>query len=158
MNATLPSTGAPTAPHRLSTLDRFLPLWIGAAMVLGIALGKLFPGLDDALDNVKIDTAVDGEAAMSAIRLREPDLLLLDLHMPKLNGIEVCMALRGERLAERTTIISVSAGAQDDNKQLLYQLGIHHFVEKGTQLKERLSAAIYDAMGIDKRTERPTQF
>lgn len=109
-------------------------------------------------DNVKIDTAVDGEAAMSAIRLREPDLLLLDLHMPKLNGIEVCMALRGERLAERTTIISVSVGAQDDDKQLLYQLGIHHFVEKGTQLKERLSAAIYDAMGIDKRTERPTQF
>ncbi|MCC6435624.1 MAG: arsenical-resistance protein, partial [Acidimicrobiales bacterium] len=41
---------------QLSTLDRFLPVWIGAAMVLGIALGKLFPGLDDALDNVKIDT------------------------------------------------------------------------------------------------------
>ena len=58
----------------------------------------------------------------------------------------------------RAPIISVSAGAQDDDKQLLYQLGIHHFVEKGTQLKERLSAAIYDAMGIDKRTERPTQF
>lgn len=107
---------------------------------------------------VKIETAVDGEAAMVAIRRREPDLLLLDLHMPKMNGIEVCMALRGERLAERTTIISVSAGAQDDDKQLLYQLGIHHFVEKGTQLKDRLSAAIYDAMGIDKRRELITQY
>lgn len=107
---------------------------------------------------VKIETAVDGEAAMAAIRRREPDLLLLDLHMPKMNGIEVCMALRGERLAERTTIISVSAGAQDDDKQLLYQLGIHHFVEKGTQLKDRLSAAIYDAMGIDKRRELITQY
>ena len=109
-------------------------------------------------DAVKIETAVDGEAAMAAIRRREPDLLLLDLHMPKMNGIEVCMALRGERLAERTTIISVSAGAQDDDKQLLYQLGIHHFVEKGTQLKDRLSAAIYDAMGIDKRSELITQY
>ena len=56
MNATLPSTGAPTAPHRLSTLDRFLPLWIGAAMAVGIVLGKVFTGLDDTLDRVKIDT------------------------------------------------------------------------------------------------------
>lgn len=42
--------------EKLSTLDRFLPLWIGAAMALGIGLGRLFPGLDDTLDRVKIDT------------------------------------------------------------------------------------------------------
>jgi ACR3 family arsenite transporter len=41
---------------KLSTLDRFLPVWIGVAMVVGIALGKLFPGLDDTLDRIKIDT------------------------------------------------------------------------------------------------------
>jgi ACR3 family arsenite transporter len=43
-------------PGRLSTLDRLLPLWIGLAMVVGLALGRLFPGLDDTLDRVKIDT------------------------------------------------------------------------------------------------------
>jgi ACR3 family arsenite transporter len=37
-------------------LDRFLPLWIGAAMVLGVVLGRVFTGLDDTLDKVKIDT------------------------------------------------------------------------------------------------------
>jgi protein-tyrosine-phosphatase len=47
---------AAAAPHRLSTLDRFLPVWIGAAMALGIVLGKVFTGLDDTLDRVKIDT------------------------------------------------------------------------------------------------------
>ena len=41
---------------RLSTLDRFLPVWIGVAMALGIVLGKVFTGLDDTLDRVKIDT------------------------------------------------------------------------------------------------------
>lgn len=41
---------------RLSVLDRFLPVWIGLAMVAGIALGKVFTGLDDTLDSVKIDT------------------------------------------------------------------------------------------------------
>jgi ACR3 family arsenite transporter len=39
---------------RLSTLDRFLPAWIIAAMAAGLLLGRLIPGLDDALDAVKI--------------------------------------------------------------------------------------------------------
>ncbi|WP_299957709.1 ACR3 family arsenite efflux transporter [uncultured Modestobacter sp.] len=39
---------------RLSTLDRFLPVWIVAAMVLGLLLGRGIPGLDDALDAVRI--------------------------------------------------------------------------------------------------------
>ncbi|MBF4161041.1 ACR3 family arsenite efflux transporter [Nocardioides sp. CBS4Y-1] len=40
--------------QRLSTLDRFLPVWIIAAMVIGLALGRLVPGLDDALSAVEI--------------------------------------------------------------------------------------------------------
>jgi len=42
--------------ERLSVLDRFLPVWIGAAMLVGLALGRLFGGLDEALDRVKVDT------------------------------------------------------------------------------------------------------
>jgi len=42
--------------EKLSTLDRFLPIWIGAAMVLGITLGRVFPKLNDTLDRIKIDT------------------------------------------------------------------------------------------------------
>lgn len=41
---------------RLSTLDRFLPIWIFAAMALGIGLGNAFPGLPPALDSIKLDT------------------------------------------------------------------------------------------------------
>jgi ACR3 family arsenite transporter len=40
--------------QRLSTLDRFLPVWIIAAMVLGLALGRAVPGLDDALAAVEV--------------------------------------------------------------------------------------------------------
>ena len=42
--------------RQLSTLDRFLPAWIGLAMATGLALGRLLPGLNDALDGIKIDT------------------------------------------------------------------------------------------------------
>ncbi len=46
-------TGAPVLA-RLSTLDLFLPVWIVAAMAVGIALGRALPGLDDALDAVQV--------------------------------------------------------------------------------------------------------
>jgi len=42
--------------EKLPPLDRFLPVWIGVAMAVGIGLGRLFPGLDDTLDRVKVDT------------------------------------------------------------------------------------------------------
>ncbi len=41
---------------RLSVLDRFLPVWIGVAMALGIALGRVFPDLNDTLERVKVGT------------------------------------------------------------------------------------------------------
>lgn len=46
----------PTGPvaARLSTLDRFLPVWIIAAMLGGLVLGKVVPGLDDALSTVEV--------------------------------------------------------------------------------------------------------
>ena len=54
-----PSAGPPSAVpasvvRRLSTLDRFLPLWIFAAMALGLLLGRMFPGLGPLLDRVKV--------------------------------------------------------------------------------------------------------
>lgn len=45
-------TGQVTA--RLSTLDRFLPLWIIAAMAAGLLLGRLVPGIGPALDSIKV--------------------------------------------------------------------------------------------------------
>jgi ACR3 family arsenite transporter len=41
--------------QQLSTLDRFLPVWIGLAMAIGIGLGRLIPDLNDTLDEIKID-------------------------------------------------------------------------------------------------------
>ncbi len=49
-------TDANTAPGvRLSTLDRFLPVWIAVAMVVGLVLGRLVPGLGSGLGAVEVD-------------------------------------------------------------------------------------------------------
>lgn len=51
------TVNAETAPAaKLSTLDRLLPVWIGAAMLLGLALGRIFDDLDEQLERVKLDS------------------------------------------------------------------------------------------------------
>jgi len=94
-----------------------------------------------------IRVAHDGEEAVRAVMKEEPDVMLLDLHMPRMNGVEVCMQLKGEGLAQSCSIISVSAGAQEHDVQLLHQLGIHHFLEKGSNLRERLATLFAEVCG-----------
>jgi ACR3 family arsenite transporter len=53
---TAPAPDEAPVLERLSTLDRYLPAWIGVAMVVGLGLGQVFPGLDDSLDRIKLDT------------------------------------------------------------------------------------------------------
>lgn len=95
----------------------------------------------------EVRVAHDGEEAFERVQEKEPDVMLLDLHMPRMNGVELCMQLKGEGLAQRCAIISVSAGAHEHDIQLLHQLGIHHFVEKGSNLRERLRTVFVEACG-----------
>jgi ACR3 family arsenite transporter len=54
VSASSSTTDAAPVLEKLSTLDRFLPVWIGAAMAVGLLLGRLIPDLNDWLDGVKI--------------------------------------------------------------------------------------------------------
>jgi serine/threonine protein kinase len=99
------------------------------------------------LGKVDVRVAHDGEHAIAEVKRDEPDVMLLDLHMPRMNGVEVCMQMKGEGLGESCSIISVSAGAQETDVQLLHQLGIHHFLEKGSSLRERLRTVFSEVCG-----------
>jgi len=53
---TVSRMGSPSVVARLSTLDRFLPLWIFLAMAFGLGLGYVYPGVATVLDSARIDT------------------------------------------------------------------------------------------------------
>jgi serine/threonine-protein kinase len=91
---------------------------------------------------VEIALATDGEQAIAALHANAPDVMLLDLQMPRLNGIEVCMYMRGAHVAPNCEVVLVSAGAQDHDRQLLHQLGIKRFILKGSDLGGRIAEAL----------------
>ena len=55
MSKTVTTAEHPAVVGKLSTLDRYLPVWIGAAMVAGLLLGRWIPGLNTAIEKVQID-------------------------------------------------------------------------------------------------------
>ena len=54
-NTALPDTATSSVTGKLSTLDRFLPVWIGVAMAAGMILGRLIPGLNTTISAVTVD-------------------------------------------------------------------------------------------------------
>jgi serine/threonine protein kinase len=90
-----------------------------------------------AVPDADIETTGDGRQAVKSVRRRVPDLLLLDLDLPDINGIEVCMLLRGMQLGDGCMIVSISARATRADVELLQQLGVRS-LEKGPALMTEL--------------------
>lgn len=76
-----------------------------------------------------IACTTSGDETLSAVRRHRPDLLLLDLHMPRKNGLEVLRRLRQDRLA--TKVVLMAARLEDDEVLEAYRLGV-----RGMLLKE----------------------
>ena len=61
-----------------------------------------------------VSTADDGEKAIARALSETPDIILLDVKLPKLDGIEVCKRLKANDMTKRIPIIILSAKAQSD--------------------------------------------
>jgi serine/threonine-protein kinase len=90
-----------------------------------------------AAPGAQIESLAEGRQAVRSVRRRVPDLLLLDLDLPDINGIEVCMLLRGMQLGDACNIVSVSGRATRADVELLQQLGVRS-LEKGPGLMAEL--------------------
>jgi serine phosphatase RsbU (regulator of sigma subunit) len=68
-------------------------------------------------NNYEVITAADGEAGLAMAREKQPDLMLLDIMMPKMDGIEVCRRIKGDPSLPFLPIIMVTAKA--DSKDVV---------------------------------------
>ena len=60
-------------------------------------------------EGVELQTASDGEMALDVVRNQRPGLVFLDVMMPKLNGFEVCRAIKGDPSLAGTTVVLLTA-------------------------------------------------
>jgi DNA-binding response OmpR family regulator len=93
-------------------------------------------------DNLKFEshevlTAVDGEAGYQLIREQKPDLIILDLMLPRLSGYEVCRKVRDEGIT--TPIMMLTARGEEGDRVLGLDLGADDYVTKPFSVRELLA-------------------
>jgi DNA-binding response OmpR family regulator len=98
-------------------------------------------GLKDNFEfkGYRVLTAADGEDGLNAALNHKPDLIILDIMLPKINGYEICRLLRGENLD--MPIIMLTAKGEESDIVLGLNLGADDYVTKPFSVKELLARA-----------------
>ena len=88
-----------------------------------------------------VHTASDGEAGVRAARETLPDLVVLDLNLPKISGLDVLRALKQDAITKGIPVV-VLAALSKQNKEELLDEGAAACVDKSDKLFEKDSAAL----------------
>ncbi|MFC4321054.1 response regulator transcription factor [Litchfieldia salsa] len=102
----------------------------------------------------EVITAMDGEAGLNAAIHEQPDLIILDLMLPKMDGIEVCKELRQKRIA--TPIFMLTAKDDEFDKVLGLELGADDYLTKPFSPREvvaRVKAILRRITQVEVQTE-----
>ncbi len=94
-----------------------------------------------------------GDAALKAVAAQRPDLVILDLSLPVVDGLDVCRSLRAQPEVEPVPIIVVSARTGEDNRILGLETGADDYVTKPFSLRE-LTARV---RAVLRRSAHPRQ-
>lgn len=107
--------------------------------------------VDDTLDNLRllsamlskqgyrVRKAINGKIALNTIQQMPPDLVLLDINMPGLNGYEVCQILKTDPYTQEIPIIFISALDDVIDKVKAFQVGGSDYITKPFQSEELLA-------------------
>ncbi len=86
--------------------------------------------------NYTLLKAFDGEEGLEVATRECPDLIIMDIQLPKMNGLEVTMKLRGNPAFRRTPIVGVTAYAMKGDEEKIIEAGCDIYVSKPIDTRE----------------------
>jgi DNA-binding response OmpR family regulator len=87
-------------------------------------------------EGYEVATAGDGELALRALAERVPDLVILDVMLPKLNGFEVCQRIRAEPAWRGVRVLMLTAKGRETEMKRGLELGADAYVTKPFSTRE----------------------
>ena len=87
-------------------------------------------------EGFRVRFATTGEDALNLILDRPPNLILLDLNLPHMNGFELCRRLRAESTTTRVPILMLTARADEADKVLGLNMGADDYITKPFSMRE----------------------
>ena len=97
-------------------------------------------------EGYSVTVARDGDEALAAITRERPDLVLLDVMMPKKNGFEVCQAVRANEELRATKILMLTAKGRDTDLAKGLALGADAYMTKPFSTRE-LALKVAEMLG-----------
>jgi len=94
--------------------------------------------------------AVTGEDGVALAQQRKPDLILMDIQLPGINGIEALRILRADAATASIPIIAVTASVMQQDRTMITEAGFDAYVGKPLNLKEFRQAVRYAIEGSKK--------
>ncbi len=112
-------------------------------------------------EHYEVVTAFDGESALKAAKEKVPDLVILDLMLPGMDGLEVCRRLKSDPRTAQVPIIMATAKAEEADAVIGLAQGADDYIRKPLQLRElvarvgvRLRAAEERATSDERKVVR----
>jgi DNA-binding response OmpR family regulator len=111
-------------------------------------------------EGYQVITAADGGSALEAARSERPDLIILDVMLPEMDGLEVCRQLRREKSSATIPILMLTARGEEIDKVIGLEVGADDYVTKPfgrRELLSRVRALLRRADYPSTREERPVE-
>jgi len=105
------------------------------------------------MEGYEVVTALDGEQALEKVKTEKPDLIVLDIMMPKLDGYEVCKNIKSSASTQHIPVILLSAKGRNVDQKLGFDVGADDYITKPfspRKLVERINQLLGQTI-----TERP---
>ncbi|MFQ3573509.1 MAG: response regulator [Thermodesulfovibrionales bacterium] len=94
--------------------------------------------VDDLSMDIDVSEAENGLEALDKIRAEKPDLVILDIMMPKMSGFDLCRILQSEPPQWDMDVVILSAKGQESDKQTAKALGIKQYITKPFKIEEMI--------------------
>lgn len=105
--------------------------------------------------NYEVDTASDGQDALDKARANKPTLILLDIMMPKLNGMEVLQKLKADPALKDIPVIILTNLAGDSDVQTALQLGAVRYIIKSEHKPKEVEEIVHSILDGYTRGQIP---
>ncbi|WP_246191940.1 Hpt domain-containing protein [Pseudoxanthomonas sangjuensis] len=102
--------------------------------------------------NFEVVAARDGVEALERLEERIPDLMLLDIEMPRMDGYELATAMRADQRFRNVPIVMITSRTGDKHRQRAFEIGVQRYMGKPYQELD-LMRNVYDLLGIARVRE-----
>jgi CheY-like chemotaxis protein len=132
--STIPRSSTEPKPSPLAGAEQTTRVLIADDNPQGVELLEAYLSGSD----YEIETAADGEEALRKVKEWRPDLLLLDIMMPKISGFEVCKRLRADPATREISVLMITALDQPSDIERAVEVGTDEFLTKPINKTELL--------------------